>query len=63
MQNSQFKRKDNLKFCNCTYDCSKKGLCCECVKFHRQRGELPGCYFSKEKEGTYGRSIENYLKK
>ena len=57
------KKKDNLKFCNCTYDCPKKGLCCECVKFHRERGEFPGFYFSKEKEGTYDRSIENYLKK
>ncbi|MCK9293141.1 MAG: DUF6485 family protein [archaeon] len=56
------KREENLKSCNCTYDCSRKGLCCECVKHHRERGELPGCYFSKEKERTYDRSIENYLR-
>jgi len=51
----------NLANCNCTYDCSKKGKCCECIAEHRSRGELPACYFSKEKEATYDRSINHYL--
>ncbi len=51
----------NLSGCNCTYPCSRKGRCCECVAYHRKRGELPGCYFSKEAEATYDRSFENFL--
>ncbi len=52
----------NLAACNCTYPCSKKGRCCECIAYHRRNGELPACYFSKEQERTYDRSIENYLR-
>ncbi|MFC1622517.1 DUF6485 family protein [Patescibacteria group bacterium] len=53
---------NNLKNCNCTYDCDKKGKCCECVAYHRERQELPACYFLADKEKTYDRSIKNYLK-
>lgn len=49
------------KDCNCSYPCDKKGMCCECIAYHRKRGELPACYFSEEKEKTYDRSISNYL--
>jgi len=51
----------NLKACNCTYPCSRKGLCCECVAYHREMGELPACYFGPEAEKTYDRSIRFYL--
>ena len=55
--------KRNLEWCNCSYSsCSKKGICCECIKYHRERGELPACYFSKEAERTYDRTIENFIK-
>jgi hypothetical protein len=56
------KKEINLKNCNCTYPCEKKGVCCECVAYHRKRGELPACYFTKTGEATYDRSVENYLK-
>jgi len=57
------KREQNLKGCPCTYpDCPRKGICCECIKHHREKGELPACYFSKEAEKTYDRSIENFIK-
>ena len=52
----------NKAGCNCTYPCSRKGLCCECIAYHRAAGELPACYFSKEAERTYDRSIENYIR-
>jgi len=48
----------NLKMCNCTYPCDRKGKCCECLSYHRKMGELPACYFSKEAEKTYDRSVE-----
>jgi hypothetical protein len=52
----------NLNMCTCTYEpCSKKGKCCECVAYHRARKELPGCFFSKEAERTYDRSIKRFL--
>jgi Domain of unknown function (DUF6485) len=52
----------NKAGCNCTYPCSRKGLCCECISYHRSAGELPACYFSKEAESGYDRSVENYLR-
>ncbi|PIP55092.1 MAG: hypothetical protein COX07_01765 [Bacteroidetes bacterium CG23_combo_of_CG06-09_8_20_14_all_32_9] len=52
----------NIKNCNCTYPCSRKGKCCECISYHRRMGELPACYFSKDFEKTYNRTIDNYLK-
>lgn len=55
------KKSENMKNCNCTYPCSRKGLCCECVAYHRERGELPACYFSDADEKTYNRSVEFYM--
>jgi hypothetical protein len=62
MSSPQCNIQNNLKNCNCTYSCDKKGKCCECVSYHRDREELPACYFSDQKEKTYDRSISNYLK-
>ncbi|GAB4305607.1 MAG: DUF6485 family protein [Promethearchaeota archaeon] len=53
----------NLRDCGCTYpSCSRKGKCCECVKYHRSHGELPGCFFPPAAEKTYDRSIEYFLR-
>jgi len=51
----------NLKRCNCTFSCDKKGLCCECVEYHRRKGQLPACYFPADIERTGDRSVEAYL--
>lgn len=56
------KKEENLKNCNCTYSCPKKGVCCDCISYHRKRGELPACYFDKINEKTYDRSIENFVR-
>ena len=55
------KKEENLKDCNCSYSCEKKGVCCECVRYHRKRGELPACYFSEKDEKGYDRSINNFV--
>ncbi len=56
------KKEQNLKHCPCSYpDCPRKGICCECIKNHREKGELPACYFSPEIEKTYDRSIEKFI--
>ena len=56
-------KETNLKICNCTYEpCSRKGICCECIKYHREYGELPACYFNAKDERTYNRSIDIFIK-
>jgi hypothetical protein len=56
------KIKQNAQMCNCSFSCEKKGKCCDCVAYHRKRGELPACYFSAQDEKSGDRSFENYLK-
>lgn len=59
----QCNEEKNLKFCTCTYEpCSRKGICCECILYHRKNGEIPGCFFSEKDERTYNRSIEFFIK-
>jgi hypothetical protein len=48
--------------CACTYSCSRRGKCCECVAYHRSNGEFPGCFFPPEGEKTYDRSFRNLAK-
>lgn len=56
------RKEKNVVNCNCSYSCERKGLCCECISYHRKRNELPACYFDKKTEKTYDRSVENFLK-
>ena len=51
----------NAASCTCTYDCERRGKCCECVAYHRSMRQVPGCFFSKEAERTYDRSIRKLL--
>lgn len=47
--------------CNCTYEpCSRKGICCDCVKYHLRSRELPACFFPCDVERTYDRSFEKF---
>ncbi len=56
------KQNSNARNCTCTYEpCPRKGVCCDCVIYHRASGELPGCFFSKAAEKTYDRSIANFI--
>ena len=50
----------NKQYCNCTYSCSKKFRCCECIHSHRRAGELPACFFPDDVERTYDRSVERF---
>ncbi|HEC95215.1 MAG TPA: hypothetical protein ENI45_04535 [Thermoplasmatales archaeon] len=53
---------NNMESCPCTYEpCSKKGVCCECIKYHLRRNELPACCFPPEVERTYDRSFERFI--
>jgi hypothetical protein len=53
----------NVQDCGCTYgSCARKGLCCDCIAFHRANGEVPGCLFPPDAEKTYDRSIGAFVK-
>lgn len=52
----------NKANCVCTYQpCSRKGKCCECLKYHLASNELPGCLFPPAVERTYDRSIARFV--
>lgn len=54
--------KDNLAKCNCTYEpCSRKGVCCECMAYHKEMNELPACFFPDKVEKTYDRSFRKFI--
>ena len=56
-------QKQNLVNCNCSYNpCSRKGICCECVLYHRKNGQLPACFFPSHIEKTYDRSVDNFIR-
>ena len=56
------KQPQNRESCNCSYEpCSRKGICCECVYYHRKNGQIPACFFPPEIEKTYDRSIKNLI--
>jgi len=51
----------NLSQCNCTYEpCSRKGNCCECIRYHLRMRELPACAFTPEVERSYDRSFQRF---
>lgn len=54
-------QKKNLELCNCTYPCSRKGNCCECLHYHRKSRQLPACFFPVEAEKTYDRSYDHFV--
>jgi hypothetical protein len=38
------KREKNQATCACpSDDCPRHGVCCECVAFHKAKGQLPVC--------------------
>ncbi len=52
----------NLSSCNCTYEpCSRKGRCCECIRYHLKSKELPACAFPSDAERTYDRSFRKFI--
>lgn len=52
----------NKAACSCTYEpCSRKGNCCQCVKYHQAKGELPACFFPADVERNYDRSIKIFV--
>lgn len=55
------RKSENLAGCTCTAGCSNRGICCLCVSHHREKGQIPGCFFPSDAEKTYDRSIEYFI--
>ncbi|MHC5145976.1 MAG: DUF6485 family protein [Planctomycetota bacterium] len=57
------KRDKNMEFCSCSYPgCSRKGICCECLQYHLQNKQLPGCCFPPEAEKSFNRSFAAFAR-
>lgn len=53
----------NQERCNCSYEpCSRKGVCCECLKYHVRMRQLPACVFPDDAERSYDRSYEHFAR-
>jgi hypothetical protein len=56
--------KEREDSCACTYSsCSRRGKCIECIQYHLNMDQLPGCVFakiSKEAEVTYNRDFKYF---
>jgi len=38
-------KKENEKECSCSDEnCERHGVCCECIKYHREKGGKPSCF-------------------
>lgn len=60
--NECLNREENRTSCNCTYElCVRKGMCCECLRYHLNKAELPACCFSSEIEKTFDRSFKKFI--
>jgi hypothetical protein len=57
------KKAETLKRCNCSYDpCSRKGMCCDCLRYHLRSRQLPACCFPADAEATYDRSFQHFAR-
>jgi len=57
------KQKQNKANCNCSYEpCSRKAICCDCLRYHLSNRELPACCFPADAERTYDRSFEHFAR-
>jgi len=56
------RKQENLEKCNCSYKgCPRKGLCCECLRYHLSKKQLPACCFPDDIEKTFDRSFNKFI--
>jgi len=57
------KQAQNQSGCNCSYEpCSRKGICCDCLRYHLRSRQLPACCFPDKAERTFDRSFEHFAR-
>jgi hypothetical protein len=55
------KKNQNEENCNCSYGgCPRKGICCDCIRYHLKNKQLPACCFPDDVEQTYDRSFKKF---
>ena len=52
----------NKAMCTCSYDCSRRAICCDCIRNHIGKRQVPGCFFPPDAEKTYDRSFEHFAR-
>ena len=58
---AECKKEQNKKGCNCSYPgCERRGICCDCLRYHLASKELPACCFPDDVEKTFNRSFEKF---
>ena len=55
------RKEENLSHCSCSYPgCERKGICCDCLRYHLASRELPACCFPGAVEKTFDRSFKRF---
>lgn len=55
------RKKKNANGCTCLHtECSRHGVCCECLRYHLGLNQLPACCFPKEISDTDERNISKF---
>jgi hypothetical protein len=55
-------KESNAKNCPCVHtECSRHGVCCECLQYHLGLNQLPACCFPFEIAKTDERSISKFV--
>ena len=56
------KVKKNKAACNCAEEsCGRKGICCECMRYHRGLSQFPACFFPDDVAAAGERSVEAFI--
>jgi len=54
-------KENNKQNCPCLHtECSRYGVCCECLRYHFNMKQLPACCFPDEIAKTDERSFEKF---
>jgi len=62
MANECMNKTQNTAKCTCSYPgCPRHALCCECLQYHLDKQQLPGCCFPPPAEKTYDRSFRKFI--
>jgi hypothetical protein len=55
------RQEENAVDCTCgSKTCPRRGICCECIANHREKGQLPGCLMPEALRGSL-RSIADLV--
>ena len=54
-------KESNKENCTCAHtECSRHGICCDCLRYHLSMKQLPACCFPDDIAKTDERSFEKF---